>query len=275
MNFLPVRKSASTRKELFEVIEQVRKFRGLANLNGYRIHEMYRGQSRSEWKLLANLGRKLNSPAQAKEVERLMVNEFAEKLKAQGLDLHIRQKFLNGTYHSEWLMLQQAQHFGLPTRFMDWTIHWEVALYFSVSDTVHDDSDAQFWIYLVPGELFVSDSSQEKNQYLNEDPFESERMFFLNSSDFLDDDSENKIAQRRKFRQHGRFCIQPYDLLLEPLEEQTQHQHNLFLITIPAEAKPNIRRELEYEGLTKDALYVEHTPRINKIIQELRIQYGA
>ena len=275
MNFIPVRKSASSRKQLFEVIEQVRELRGIANFNGYLIHEMYRGQARAEWKLASNLVRKLDSPERAKEVERLVVLEFGERLKAEGLDLHLRQEFLKGKFHNEWLMLQQAQHFGLPTRFMDWTIHWEVALYFAVSDPAHDDADAQFWIYIVPDELFISDGNEAKNQYLNDDPFESERMFFLNSSDFLDDDSEKKIAQRRKFRQHGRFFIQPYTSLFSPLEEQPQHQPYLFLITIPAAAKPGIRQELENEGLSLDGLYVEQNARINQIIKELRDKYGV
>lgn len=275
MKFTPPRTVAHTRQELFEVIEKVREYRGISNFFGYPVHEMYRGQANADWKLSANLVRNLKDAEEAKAIERQMIVEFDSMLRKEGLDLHVRREFLTGEYHSEWLLLQQAQHFGLPTRFMDWSIDWEVSLYFAVANPALDNVDAQFWIYIVPDELFVSDGNKEKNKYLQEDPFSSERSFFLNSSDFMDDESSKKIAQRRKFRQNGRFYIQPYDNLMIPLEEQQLHKENLFLITIPASAKANIRKELEAKGITLESLYVEQHPRINEIIADLRTKYSV
>lgn len=244
-------------------------------VQGIQVHEMYRGQARAEWTLTANLVRKISDPLIAKQIEREMVMEFDSTLKQEGVSLHVRKQFLNAKFHSEWLMIQQAQHFRLPTRFMDWTISPEVALLFAVENRDHDDTDAHFWIYIVPHDLFVSDGNLANSQHLDEDPFECNRTFFLNSSSFMDEESEYKIAERRRFRQNGRFCIQPYQSLMIPLEEQDLHKRNLIMITIPAAAKVGIRLALLAGGYSMEGLYVEENPVINEIVQKLRTKYNV
>lgn len=181
--------------------------------------------------------------------------------------------------------MQQAQHYQLPTRFMDWTRSWEVALCFAVADEINDCYDGQFWIYFVPPEYWVSNYNE--SNYLYENPFEFEQSIFLNSPNIYSVNAQKEIAQRRKGTQNGIFCIQPYQKVIMPLEEQDEHKPYLHKIIIPSKIKKSIRDELKTKGITKDALYVSEPinqyfkenhenliSEINKIVNEISIKNG-
>ena len=202
-----------------------------------------------------------------------MITEFHEELIRAGLSNHIQTAFLNGKYHSDWLLVQQAQHYGIPTRFMDWTINWEVALFFAVSNSSDDTYDGQFWIYIVqPEQLEIDDSGAT---YYDSDPFEFSESIFLNASGFLSDEYLSKIAMRRVARQNGRFQIQPYTLLNTPLEENPIHQPYLHKIVIPKEVKENLRNELAEINFTNENLYILIEPKIEEIKDKLRIKFNV
>ncbi|MBX3359553.1 MAG: FRG domain-containing protein [Phycisphaeraceae bacterium] len=59
--------------------------------------------------------------------------------------------------HGSWLSLMQ--HYGLPTRLLDWTGSLLTAMYFAVEDCSHDDKDGAIWL-LSPGKLNESMSGQ-------------------------------------------------------------------------------------------------------------------
>ncbi|HTW85340.1 MAG TPA: FRG domain-containing protein [Candidatus Sulfotelmatobacter sp.] len=56
--------------------------------------------------------------------------------------------------------LQYAQHYGLPTRLLDWSASPLIALYFAVCNVEHDDEDGCIWA-LNPSGL----NKQHRNQY--------------------------------------------------------------------------------------------------------------
>lgn len=240
---------------------------------GRLISEMYRGHGRRCWKLLPTLARNIKDPAKLKEIEKNIVTDFHEGLTQAGLTKHIQSGFLSGQFHSDWLLIQQAQHYRVPTRFMDWTIDWEVALFFAVSNPDDDNYDGHFWIYIVQPEMFVADNN--KSPYLHEDPFEFKETIFLNSSNFLSEEYLSKIAQRRKFRQNGRFCIQVHELSIKDLESQDMHKGNLYPIVIPHNLKKKIREELAEKNITNESLYVEEEPEINAIVSTVRQKHGV
>ena len=274
MNHYPFRKFITSSSDLFEIVERIREYRGLLGFNAGRlICEMYRGHGRSYWKLLPNLARNIDDPNKIKAIEKNIVTDFHNELTSAGLTKHIQDGFLNGEFHSDWLLIQQAQHYRVPTRFMDWTIDWEVALFFAVSNPDDDNYDGHFWIYIVQPEMFVADNN--RSPYLHNDPFEFNQTIFLNSSDFLSEEYLTKIAQRRKFRQNGRFCIQPYDKSVYDLDSQEIHKPNLYPVIIPNYLKKNIREELADKGITNETLYVEEEQNINNIINKLRQKYGV
>ena len=199
----------------------------------------------------------------------------------QNLPDSIQEGYLNGDYHSEWLLIQQAQHYEVPTRFMDWSGDWRVALFFAVSNRCKKEQeqddlhDGQFWIFLVPEEIWISDG--QESDYINQDPFEFNETRVLNSSTLHSSNYLIQIAQRRKNRQRGRFCIQSYKDVMTPLEKQESYKPYLHKIIIPAKFKKTIREQL---GITWDALYVSETPqekeiteKIEKIVRTLKQKY--
>lgn len=264
----------NSKQELFGIIEQVRNHRlNLMLSTGELVTELYRGQGQNTWKLEPNIVRKIKDENELKRIEKSLVIEFNDLLVNNNLSKHIQGQFLNGKFHSDWLLLLQAQHYGIPTRFMDWTANWEVALFFAVSNPADDIYDADFWIYIVPPGLLEVDNS--KSTYYNFDPYEFDKSIFLNASGYLSDDYLSKIAMRRIARQNGRFLIQPYPLLNTALENNAEHSPNLHRITIPKDIKKQLREELSADGYTNENLYIVDEPFIENIKRELRGKYGV
>ena len=267
MDYYPFKEIITSIADLEEIIKQVRNYRGQLEFTaGKKVTELYRGQGRDCWKLIPKIARSFTDSENIKKIEKEIVNDFRKELNKKELTQYVQEGFYPEEFHSDWLILQQAQHYELPTRFMDWTGMWEVALCFVTADELDDKYDGQFWIYLVPDENWVSDNGD--NQYLGKDPFEYDRTIFLNSVTLGSSDHLIKIAQRRKLRQMGRFCVQTHYSVTKPLEEQIQHQPHLHKVIIPSVLKKNIRNELASIGITKDSLYIsepEHKKAIKKI----------
>lgn len=241
--------SVNSYSELASIINCLQEMRGLSSFQ-----EVYRGQGKDNWKLLPKIARKEYSPEIIETLECKIISDFYCKLECKKLLDLISSRSQRGLFESNWLLIQQAQHFGLPTRFLDWTKSWEVALYFAVSDEKEDIFNGQFWIYMIPPELVVSDDGQ--NDYLEKDPYEFEKTIFLNPAIHYSENAQKQIAIRRKGTQNGLFCVQPYSKVVIPLEDQDEHRKNIHKIIIPSKFKKNIREELKVKGITNDALYV-------------------
>jgi hypothetical protein len=88
---------------------------------------LYRGQSDAKYKLIPTLGRN------------------SDKLKNRNVDIYQREKatlsifqseycqFTDVKCESDWELLALAQHHGLPTRMLDWSLSPLVALFFAVN----------------------------------------------------------------------------------------------------------------------------------------------
>ena len=92
----------------------------------------WRGHARVDWKLQAHVFRRDFH-------ESGLLGNF--RMKACGRLGHRRRPETT----IEWLFL--AQHYGLPTRLLDWTENALVGLYFSVEDKQHDEEDACLWAF--------------------------------------------------------------------------------------------------------------------------------
>ncbi len=264
-----LKKVVTSKDDLFEIVQEVRNYKW-QTIEPWS-SEWYRGQGRNDWKLVPNITRKLQYPIQAEQVEKELVKDFNLELANNGLSKLIQEGFLNSKFHTDWLLLQQAQHYRVPTRFMDWTTKWEVALFFTVSNILDDKYDGQFWIYNLQSSKLTSE--QSKFEHLNLDPYKFNTTIFLNSSGNLSDGYLSKIAERRKTIQNGRFCIQPYNKIFTPLEEQEEHSSNLTKIIIPKELKAKMRDELKEDGYTDEYLFVKEDDIIKEIVEDLKVKY--
>ena len=151
MNFIPPKLTITSVSDLSQIIRKLQDWRIEHNLKGNGlIQEMFRGQGNEAWELEPKLCRNEKNPEELERIEEQIVREFHRELDKSCRGDRIQAGFLNGRYHSDWLLIQQAQHYELPTRFMDWTIKCEIALFFAVSNPEHDEFNGEFWIYLVP-----------------------------------------------------------------------------------------------------------------------------
>lgn len=264
----------TSRAQLNAIINKFQKDRGMHNAmsNGPVIYEMYRGQGKSTWKLEPNISRNIKDIDQLRRIEKDMINEFHNELVNSGRSQRIQAGFLNGDYHGDWLLIQQAQHYELPTRFMDWTIRWDTALYFAVSNKDNDAFDGDLWMYILTGDQLLVDDN--KSTYRNIDPYLFEESKFLNSASFASPNYLTELAINRKNVQQGRFLIQSYSNSLIGLQDNPEHNRNLTRFCVPSSAKASIREELESLGMTKSALYIEDDPFIIDLNSRLKSKYG-
>lgn len=160
---------------------------------------------------------------------------------------------------SEWEWLFVMQHYGLPTRLLDWTESALIGLYFAVWDSFLDSesSDGALWA-LLPMGLNKHSKFDEPNipafgahdhldQYLPSIVAKSTVTF----------EPLAAIAVRNTPRmqvQQGVFTITHKDLESLNLTPELDH---LWRYVIPADAKSSIREELRILNITKLAIFPE------------------
>ena len=266
--------------ETFEsIVQEIRERRAYSLGYGlpYR-QEYFRGQLSSEWLVKPSISRGLNSVEQVQIAEKKVMNLFTSQIKDQNcLDkvfLHENPK----NYQNEWLWLSQAQHYGVPTRLIDWTLKPEVALYFAVENCKFDNLDGQILVIYVPSEIEKTEGT-EYIQYYETSPFDLAETWFLNPGFFSHDKFNEATAEIRRARQHGKFIMQPFTSSIIGLDEQpdflkkwnTTFEPVLEKYIIPHDSKAQIRSDLDRKGWHGQWLYANHDPVINKIRDDCKL----
>lgn len=204
----------------------------------------FRGQSNFDWKLSPGLMRLSEAPS-----EGTLLTRFKQ---SAGMLISANPKD-----DFDWLFLMQ--HYGVPTRLLDWTESPLTALYFSVTEE-NVNSDAALWS-LKPTELnkIANISTIEKN--------------FIPSFD----DEELKMYTVEKLSSNPRNKLAPIATIATRNSPRIQAQLGVFTIhhldnraieefctngevskyKIPAQAKQEIRKELDLLRINKFTLFPE------------------
>ncbi|WOD08532.1 FRG domain-containing protein [Marinomonas sp. GJ51-6] len=221
--------------------------------------EIYRGESRLyEVPLEPSLFRqyragKFGTNVPLSALEKSMIEEFK------------RQSFSSfKTQHSipnnplEWFTL--AQHYGLPTRLIDWTTNPMVALYFAIEK--NDDEDG--YIYFNSNiEIFEYESADsivfEKGEMLiNGRPYNPHQYTILSNSSYdINDDSiyhEEIIFHRPKYIDE-RYSNQCTVLACPGSRDVAFSKFDRERIIIPSIIKPTLRRYLNKIGINSAFIY--------------------
>lgn len=210
----------------------------LEGLYDYPETFFYRGQASVDFRLIPSIGR--NVAEDKKNVllqyEREIFEDFKRKY---SMFTDVRPK-----NDMEFLFL--AQHYGLPTRLLDWTYNPLIALYFACCS--HRDKD---------GVVFQS--------Y----PF-SHKVFQPDIHDILSFDSYTflipNITDVRYKNQNGLFVLFP-----EPWNDNFGHISVKFII--PATAKCNILNKLSKIGITKSFIMPSLDSLCHDIVNIHKVRY--
>lgn len=191
------------------------------------------------------------------------------------------------------------QHYGLPTRLLDWSRSPLVALYFVVSDKSQYDKDGCIWM-LTPGKLNESqhlekpsmiDGKQYDNVYIYNTKHKTIEMMIYpafrrwklssvpeaitpedRKYDHRFENLNDKIAAcypteagSRVYNQFAAFTVHnSIKKLTDICDPDT-----LLRITIPSEYKNNLRYELSVCGITESYIY----PDLEHLANELQMNY--
>ena len=232
----------------------------------YRANRIYRGAADKDWRLVPSLNRVC---AHDLGLEQAIIRSF----RTYGYtDL--------AQYTGFWQLLPVAQHYGLPTRLLDWSYSPLVAAHFATEDTDAYDRDGAIWCidatevkHRLPKRLRKRLEEANCNifslglleeevrdfaemQALSPEPY----ALFFEPASMLD-----RIAN-----QYALFSVvsDPGVLLSDILEQQ---EIDYYKIIIPREVKLEIRDKLDYINISERMLY----PGLDGICRWIARQYSA
>jgi hypothetical protein len=195
----------------------------------------YRGQSNSQWKLVPKIDRlfknqKLFDTWERKEF--FMLEEFKK------YSSPFREK--EPKSNIDWLVL--AQHYGLPTRLLDWSTNPLKALYFAVDDLI-DKKDGVLYALQLNWSL--------SSIYPDEDHKDLTRLTPFYPS----------MVDVRVIAQEGCFTLFPFpkrEKRFKPIGQPNHHKdtiHKIIKIIIPKNAKKKLKSHLNVLGVNRRTLF--------------------
>ncbi len=204
----------------------------------------YRGQSDYKWELKPGIFRYSEGSS-----ELTLLTRFKQSASLL-IDTTPKDDF-------DWMFLMQ--HYGVPTRLLDWSESPLTALYFAVSD-INNETDSALWM-LKPIELNkkANIKTSEKNfiPSFDDEFLKSYNIENINSNKRVELSPVATIATRNNPRiqaQLGVFTIHHIDK--QPLEKFCNSEI-IQKYRIPLASKADIRRELDLLSVNKFSLFPE------------------
>lgn len=267
-------------KSLTEYIELMEK------IGSNSTEKWYRGQSKCEYRLspsaLRNvfaiedqMGNKLNPPLLDNTCSGSnnlvaflpvdqMVTEFSKKV-ANCLEYNVSTSI-------EWECI--AQHYGIPTRLLDWTTNAINALFFAVGDcSIGKTKETDIKNFIDShgfgsggGAVFVIDPLEINKLTVPIENFDKNPMVFdaIENAKIIEDCLHTMAPpvcfsgfnkEKRISRQAGKFTTT--GTLVWPMDYYDYLQKKIIKIFIPYTAYESIRHQLSALGITHDTIYVE------------------
>jgi len=146
---------------------------------------------------------------------------------------------------NDWERATIAQHYGVPTRLLDWSENPLVGIYFALDDKNYDNEDGVIWV------------------------FEDKTVVVKRVASLRDGSGLRKLRHPRPYRawqdlqleiprtkaQRGSVTSQP-DLSKEFNEQNfDQNTQSLKKFIVPKQSKTQLRKQLEILGVTEERLF--------------------
>lgn len=209
----------------------------------------FRGQSDADWPLRPSLLRVLTTRDSARiiKLEKMAIAEF--RVHAH---LYLPSRIVGRADDGAgWWTLMQ--HYGAPTRLLDWTNSPYVAAYFAVEN--HWDLDGAVWLF----NCFVLRERMDES-WGKDGPRDSSDTWFMDSGAppkliciSRDENTERMIAQQGCFT----VCRQPgpdHSELIDAVLGEQNHDHYLKIV-IPANLKQDFLRRLRTMNIAANSLF--------------------
>ncbi|WP_411749394.1 FRG domain-containing protein [Serratia marcescens] len=199
----------------------------------------FRGHSNCEWQLIPSLVR--NDEWKRKEKE--LFSEF----KQSASDLFEKR-------NSDWETLFDMQHYGIPTRLLDWTTVLGVAIAFVLHGNYDDSSDSAIFV-LDPLALNKLSGIDEIVNLPEDKTFGYESIYWLNKPFRADKVIAIKppVQSNRIRAQKGVFTIHGNSEELDQLEKNAA---NCFRkVILPSQAKDEARNFLQWANLNEFTIF--------------------
>jgi hypothetical protein len=235
------------------------------NLQRYRSPFVYRGLSDSKYQLITSL---MRLEGVYPILERHLLRNF--------------KKYAHRTPLSDasfWNWLSLAQHYGLPTRLMDWTYSPYVALHFATSNILKFDTDGIIWALnyeelkqTLPNNLLQALENEGANVFTAE--ILEDAVKNLKELDNIQKETflmflEPPSLDERIIQQHALFSItNSSSAMVETF--LLDHPELYFRIIIPKELKWEIRDKLDQANITERVLF----PGLNGLSLWLKRHYS-
>lgn len=235
-----------------DLIEHIAKIVGDSNMKYW-----YRGQEASSWRLLPSVP---GPPESVKEQERDHMHTFRSRA---GIRYERKPSFED---IAGWISLMQ--HYGLPTRLLDWSRSPLVAAYFAVEKYLYDAAaqpvDACVWM-LQPHLLNASQGFDEITLTIDSGRCRPE----LNPAFYHESPESGKVlavmsseTDLRMFVQQGAFTIHSTTAPLDSLQLPSEV---LRRFVIPASSCVRLANELAIAGFRKGDIY----PDLQSLAQDV------
>ena len=202
---------------------------------------IFRGQRVAKWPLVPSVQRNnvipANSPGQRLAFEMEMLHAFQRKARP-----HLA---VPPADSNRWDWLAIAQHYGVPTRLLDWSESLAFALYFAVEGET-DNNGAALWMSEHPPLALTR----------HVDPFLIDHICLF----------EPPHVSPRITVQQSCFTVHPTDYVGQEYEWPCK----LAKVFVPAEARSPILKELRMLGVNRASLF----PDLEGIASDIRASYS-
>jgi hypothetical protein len=209
----------------------------------------FRGHSNANWPLRPNIYRSNNGLKQREDALR---REFSYRSLPYFEGSMLRP-------HDDWDWYFVMQHYGLPTRLLDWSENPLVALYFALRNHKGPATHAAVWV-LDP--WWLNQVFDEKKRRVIFDPEREEAKRYLHAP-YADSSvmPSHPIALRPRYTtrriaaQRGVFTLHGRDE--KPLDEYEELRPRLEKVEIPTAHVPGMRRSLANADVTEAVVFPE------------------